>query len=211
LTRLVDLLRSGDGGYTLVEMVIVMAILAVVTTGLTTVFVNGSNAELTMNRRFQAQQQARFALDKIRGDIHCASAAQAQTIGSYSGLKLNVANCSATTPTVSWCAVPYSTSTTRYQLYRSTATTNICTASDTTRLFVADYLTTGTNAFVTATIPRYSLQTVAVDFKISANPTTTKDIYELKDSIVTRNATRCTTSSTTYVSATATCTAPSVP
>jgi prepilin-type N-terminal cleavage/methylation domain-containing protein len=203
LSRIVDRLRSGDGGYTLVEMVIVMAILGVVTTGLTTVFVTGSNAELTMNRRFQAQQQARFALDRVRGDIHCASAAQAQTIGSYPGLKLNVANCSATTPTVSWCVVQLTSSPARYQLFRSTATSNICTSSDTTRLMVADYLTTGTNAFVTGTIPQYSLQTVAVDFKVSANPTTTKDVYELKDAIVTRNATRCTTSGG--------CSAPSVP
>ena len=76
---------SDERGYTLVEMLVVMAILGVVIAGLTTVFVSGSRAELDMNRRFQAQQQARLALDRIRADLHCASAAQVQTINSYTG------------------------------------------------------------------------------------------------------------------------------
>ena len=185
---------SGEGGYSLVEMIVVMVILGIVTAGLTTVFVSGSNAELSMNRRFQAQQQARAALDGIRNDIHCASAAQAQTIGSYPGVKLNVSNCYSTTPTISWCVVPVTTTPARYQLYRSTATTNICTTSDTTRKLYADYLTTGTGVFTTSTIPRYSLQTIGLVFTVSANPTTTKDVYKLTDSIVARNAPRCTTS-----------------
>lgn len=71
----------GDqAGYTLVELLAVMLILGIVLTGLTTAFVSGSHAELTLNRRFQAQQQARLALDRIRSDVHCAFAAQAQTV-----------------------------------------------------------------------------------------------------------------------------------
>ena len=64
-----------ERGYSLVEMLTVMAILAVVMTGLTTLFVQGSNAEVDMNTRFQAQQGARLALDRMRRDLHCGSAA----------------------------------------------------------------------------------------------------------------------------------------
>src|SRR5205823_9436825 len=99
-----------------VELLVVMAILGTVLGGLTTVFVSGSNAQLQLTRRYQAQQQARLALDKLRVDIHCASAAQAQTINTYPGLKLNVTNCYTTATTVSWCAVP-STTPSRYTLY----------------------------------------------------------------------------------------------
>jgi prepilin-type N-terminal cleavage/methylation domain-containing protein len=182
-----------EGGYSLVELLVVMVILGVVLSGLTTVFISGSNAELDLNRRFQAQEQARAAFDRIRGDVHCASAAQAQTINTYPGLKLNVTNCYASTPTVSWCAVGASNPT-RTQLYRTTATTSTCTSSDTSRVLVADYLTTSNGVFTTSTIPQYSLQTVAVDFTVSVHPTNTKDRYRLNDSIVARNSTRCTTS-----------------
>lgn len=171
-----------------------MVILAVILGGLTTTFVTGSKAELGLNRRFQAQQQARLALDRIRGDIHCASAAQAQTIGTYPGLKLAVGNCYSATPTVSWCVLTVTTSPPEYQLWRSTATSNICTGSDSTRILVADYLTTNANVFTTSTIPFQGLQTVDVDFPVSINPTAGHNAYELKDSVVAANSTRCATS-----------------
>jgi len=199
VTRLLKVLAAKEEGYSLVELLVVMLILGTVMAGLTTVFVGGSNAEIRLNQRFQAQQQARLALDRIRTDIHCASAAQAQTIGTYAGsIKLAETSCYsyAATPTVSWC--PVSVTSTRYQLYRSTATSNICTSSDTTRVLIADYLTTSSNVFTTAAIPQNSLQTVGIDIKISANlKTPTLDGYELTDSIVVGNYTpRCNTNPT---------------
>ena len=199
MTRLLKVLAAKEEGYSLVELLVVMLILGTVMAGLTTVFVGGSNAEIRLNQRFQAQQQARLALDRIRTDIHCASAAQAQTIGTYAGsIKLAEKSCYsyAATPTVSWC--PVSVTSTRSQLYRSTATSNICTSSDTTRVLIADYLTTSSNVFTTAAIPQNSLQTVGIDIKISANlKTPTLDGYELTDSIVVGNYTpRCNTNPT---------------
>jgi prepilin-type N-terminal cleavage/methylation domain-containing protein len=193
IRSLANALWGEEQGYSLVELIVVVAILGVVLSGLTTVFVGGSNAEISMNRRFQAQQEARFSIDRLRGDIHCASAAQAQTIGTYPGIKLAVANCYPTTPTISWCALQVSASPARYQLYRSTATSSICTTSDSMRLLVADYITSS-GIFTTATIAQYSLQTVGVDLNVSANPTTTRDAYRLTNSIVARNSTRCLTS-----------------
>jgi prepilin-type N-terminal cleavage/methylation domain-containing protein len=187
-----QLLGGGEEGYTLVELIVVMAILGTVVAGLTTVFVSGSAAEIDLNLRFQAQQQGRLAINQIRSDVHCASAAQAQTIGTYPGLKLAVASCYPTTTTISWCVVPVTATPARYAVYRSTATSNICTTSDATRLLVADYLTTDAGVFTTGTISNYALQTVAIAFKISANAkTTSKDVYQLTDSIVARNGPRC--------------------
>jgi prepilin-type N-terminal cleavage/methylation domain-containing protein len=186
------LLRD-ERGYSLIELLIVMAILGIVLGALTTVFVSGSNAELDLNRQFQAQQAARLALDKIRVDIHCASAAQAQTIGTYPGLKLAFPSGGCFTTNVSWCAVPSTTMTGRFALYRSVATSNICTTSDTTRVQVADDLTTS-SLFTTSTIPYLGLETVGIDFPVSVNVTPTRDLYELKDSIVARNySPRCAT------------------
>jgi prepilin-type N-terminal cleavage/methylation domain-containing protein len=66
-------LRS-QGGYTMLELLIVLAILGTVTGAITTLFIQATNAEFEMNRRFQAQQTARVAIDKMRREIHCASA-----------------------------------------------------------------------------------------------------------------------------------------
>jgi prepilin-type N-terminal cleavage/methylation domain-containing protein len=63
-----------ERGYTLIELLMVTVILSVVMTGLTVLFVQATNAELQMNKRFQAQQEARVAIDKMRREIHCAKA-----------------------------------------------------------------------------------------------------------------------------------------
>jgi type II secretory pathway pseudopilin PulG len=63
-----------ERGYSLVELLQVTLILAVVLGALTTVFVRAMNSELEMNQRFLAQQEARVAVDKLRREIHCASA-----------------------------------------------------------------------------------------------------------------------------------------
>ena len=34
--------------------------------------VSGTNAEVDMNRRFQAQTEARLGLDKLRSEVHCS-------------------------------------------------------------------------------------------------------------------------------------------
>ena len=64
---------SGQGGFTLVELVAVMGIFMTVVGGLTALFVSGARAELDANERFQAQQSARLALDRMRRELHCSS------------------------------------------------------------------------------------------------------------------------------------------
>jgi prepilin-type N-terminal cleavage/methylation domain-containing protein len=67
-------LLACERGYTLIELLQVMVILGVILTGLTVLFIQATNAELDMNRRFQAQQEARVAIDKMRREVHCAKA-----------------------------------------------------------------------------------------------------------------------------------------
>ena len=47
---------------------------AIVVGALTQLFVSASNAQVDMTRRFEAQQEMRLALDKLRREIHCAQA-----------------------------------------------------------------------------------------------------------------------------------------
>ena len=49
-----------------------LAILVIVIGALTQLFVSASTAQVDMTRRFEAQQEMRLALDKLRREIHCA-------------------------------------------------------------------------------------------------------------------------------------------
>lgn len=200
-------LHGDERGYTLMELLVVMTILGLVMGGLATIFVSGGTAELDLNRRAQAQDQARLALDRIRGDVHCASAAvssasqSSMAINTYPALRLNIANCNASLPYAYWCVITVSTSPPEYQLWRTTAsaapTSTTCKSGDASRMLVADYLVNNTAFPATSAIPNHGLETVDVDFKVSVNPTAGRDVYELKDSIVVSNYTpRCATNPT---------------
>ena len=140
--------------------------------GLTTALVSGSNTELDLNRRFRAQEQARLALHRIRADIHCASAAQAQTIGTYPGLKLAVgelllvdADGLVVRPLRSR-ATPL-----EYQLWRSTATSSICTYG-LRAPYARSRLPDERKRVHDFDDPFQGLETVGVDFLVNVNPST---------------------------------------
>jgi prepilin-type N-terminal cleavage/methylation domain-containing protein len=176
--RLLARLRS-ERGFSLVEMVTVMAIMGVVMTGLTTVFISASNAELDMNNRFQAQSAARLALDKFRGEVHCASSV---TLNSTSSVTVVLPSGCKSSGTVTWCTQG---SGTRWGLYR------VAGASCSGGVKWADYLTqSNVFAYTAATVGSRQLPKVNVDFPVNVKPSKTNERYELKDDVVLRNGTR---------------------
>ena len=182
---MIDRVR-GDAGYSLVELLTVMAIMSIVFAGITTVFVSGSKAQADQDRRFQAQLSTRLALDKIRRDIHCASDVTPNTGFPTSSVTLTIATgCGGN---VSWCTAAVAGSTTRYALYRQLGSS----CSSGARVKVADYLTnTGGNVFVSflhASGCR-CLASLEVDFRASVKGSTI-GAYEITDKIYLRNSTR---------------------
>ena len=179
-----------ERGYSLVEMLIVMAILGVVMGSLTTVFVQATNAEQGMNDRFQAQLTARLALDKMRREVHCASVAT--PTGSSSSVTLTLPSyCKTGSGSITWCT--RSVATNRYALYRVVGST--CTGG----VMWADYLTPTTSATICSgalCIFNYTAQSVTsladlkVDFPVNLRPSKSVELYELTDDIVLRNSTR---------------------
>ncbi len=168
-----------ENGYTVIELLIVMVILATVMGSLTTLFVQASTAELELNNRFQAQQNARLALDRIRRETHCASQA---SVATSSSVTLTLASyCPTGNGSVTWCTVG---SGSRYGLYRKAGAT--CNA---TGVKWADYLTSGAVFGYTAQSPT-SLAKLRVDFPINVKPTKSVRSYELVDEIVLRNSVR---------------------
>ena len=178
-----------EGGYSLIEMLVTMAILGTVMASITTLFVTGTKAEIDMNERFTAQQEARLALTKMRREIHCASSAQGQGTANASGYYTHVlvtlaSYCRTGTGQVSWCGLSINGSTTRYGLYRQTGAT--CTASG---IRWADYLTTNA-LFKPENGVSGELAKLSLTFPVDLRPADSLRSYRLTDSIVLRNSTR---------------------
>jgi prepilin-type N-terminal cleavage/methylation domain-containing protein len=179
-----------EGGYSLIEMLIVLSIMGVVMGSLTTVFVTASNAELDMNNRFQAQLGARLALDKMRREVHCGSVAT--PAGSSSSVTVTLPSyCKTGSGSITWCTRNVATN--RYALYRIVGST--CTGG----VKWADYLVPTSSAPVCSgalCIFSYTAQSTSslaklhVDFPVNVKPSKSIDMYELQDDIVLRNSTR---------------------
>jgi prepilin-type N-terminal cleavage/methylation domain-containing protein len=189
---------AGERGYTLSELLVVLAILGIVLAALTQLFVSASTAQVDMTRRFEAQQQMRLALDKLRREIHCANKVVAApptssiviTLGAYcptngTGAPVEVTWCtkdkSGTVPPNPTPAVgePYS-------LWRHIG--NACTGTGRKE---ADYLTIHDVFKPTGTpTPPGNLPTLRVELPVDVKPQDAKQRYTLNDDIVLRNAGR---------------------
>jgi prepilin-type N-terminal cleavage/methylation domain-containing protein len=175
-------------GYSLIELLTVLLIFSAVMTGLSALFVQGSNAELDMNKRFEAQQNARLALDRIRRDIHCSQGATTTpATGQAALVTLDLAGYCKTAvggaqTYISWCTV--SVAANRYALYRKVGST-----CDATGVKYADYLTEQ-SIFQRQAPGTTTLGRVRVNFPVDVKVGDAQPTYRLCDQIVQRNTTR---------------------
>jgi prepilin-type N-terminal cleavage/methylation domain-containing protein len=183
--RLLRRLRRRDG-YTLIELIVVLSIFLFIVTALTRLFTSGAKAELDMNRRFQAQQQARLALDRMRRELHCASAIVAGADADGDG---NVASLTVSLPSQCPSAkgvaitVVYDTAsagTNRWKVRRTQSGVTIP---------IADYITTDDPFKYTAPSPS-SRGLLHVDFPVNVYPNEGWKQWRLVDDIVLRNTLR---------------------
>jgi prepilin-type N-terminal cleavage/methylation domain-containing protein len=180
VTRLLRALRQSRG-YTAVEVLTAMVILGIVLGGLLTVFVSSSNAQVEANRRFQAQQNARMALERMRREVHCANAVT--PAGSSSLIVLSLAAGCPGAPaatTVTWCT--RSVGTTRWEVARIAGTAGSCVGGTQ----YADYVTAA-NAFTFTAGTGGQLSTLRIDFPVDLTPADTNSAWRLTDDLVLRN------------------------
>ena len=112
-----------ERGYSLVELVTVMALLGTVLAMLTGLFVSGSRSQMDLDHRVQAQNNAVIALSRLRQDSHCASAA---TVSAGSDAVTLTTQC-VPSGTITWCSTL--TAPGRYALRRRQLA-GACTAND---------------------------------------------------------------------------------
>ena len=183
-----------EHGFSLIEMVVVCAILGVVLGGITTVFVGGSHAELNMNNRFQAQQAARLALAALRADAHVACAANvpsgATLVLALVPTSLDLTTCgaahTAAYPKVVWCALASPTVTGQYALYRSMPTTDSsCTTAN--GKLEADNLASNSIFTTVSPIPVEQLETFTANMTVTRRSGTAGVPYTLSEPLTLRN------------------------
>ena len=172
--RAASRLRS-EAGFTIIELITTMGILLIVLGGISGIMVSGTRAEVDMNRRFQAQQEARIAVDKMRAEIHCASSL---TLSSASSVTI-VLPAECPTAGGSQQSIIYDTalvSTGRYRLRRA-------------GVQIADFLTNG-STFAYVAPSASELGKLSVDLRVDLTPADTVAQWRLQADMVLRNAER---------------------
>lgn len=176
-------LRREERGYSIVELIISMSILGAIMTSISVLLVSATNSEVDMNRRFQAQTEARLGLDLMRREVHCAMSVSPS--GASSSVTLTIpATCptAAGSTSITWCTVANGTN--RWGLWRYPGSS--CSGSG--KRF-ADYVTAA-SIFVYTPQNTNKLATLNVRLPINVKPADTRFLYTLEDDIVLRNSTR---------------------
>jgi Tfp pilus assembly protein PilW len=174
-----------EQGLNLVELVTTMAIMLFVITALVQLSTSGTKAENDLNKRFQAQEEARLGLDLLRREVHNGCAATISGGGAQVTLMNNDPNTrSSFTCNVvgsNWCT---SGSGTRFGLYRQ-----VGNAACGTGVLRADYLTAGP-IFSLLAASGGQLPKVSIDMTVNREPSVPRLRYRLHDAIALRNARR---------------------
>lgn len=176
----------------MIELIVVMAMMAVLMAATTSMFVNASRAQAFMTQQLQAQQLMHTAVDKLRKDVNLACSSTATQATATSSVTLSEPDLSTytTSPcdgnsTITWCT---SGSGTNYSLYRYTSGST-CTAGQ----LLASNLTSGT--IFTYYGQNYNAGSYAVpflhlDFTVNASPTTSNTGYHEIDDLAMRDGAR---------------------
>jgi len=200
---------AAEGGFTLVELIVTLAILLIVVASLSSVLVSATKTEVDANNRFQAQVQARSGLAQLTRELHCAKSV---TVTNTAGTSLlagsSGSRIAATLPStcttsggvtlfVTWCTSASTLNTSDWALYRVTSTSSapLCSASG--KIKWADYLTTSTPFCLPSTTaacggvlrPSGSLPMLHVAMPVNLKGPGAIESYNVVDDIALRNGT----------------------
>lgn len=172
---------TAEGGYSMFELLTVMVILSVVMGAITTMLVQGSNAEIDMNNRFQAQTNARLALDTLRRETHCASLVTTSVSTTVTLTLSSQCPTALGQTSVTWCT---QASGSTFELWRYNGSS--CSGTGVRK---AEYLTSS-GIFTYTAQSTSSLATLGVTLPVNLTPGKPERVYTLNDDIVLRNSTR---------------------
>src|SRR5262245_11556739 len=171
-------------------MLVVLLILGIVVAAITQLLISGTRAGLELDRRLQAQQDARLALDSLRREIHCAKDLSGAIPGSSITITLGAycaSNPTSSEASVFWCTESLASSRNALWRYFGSAP---AACGDSGGVKKADYLTSG-NVFTAYPTPATcERRKLSVDLPVDVNTSAVGGLYRLQDDIVLRNTLR---------------------
>jgi prepilin-type N-terminal cleavage/methylation domain-containing protein len=169
---------AAEDGFTLVELLTVVALLAVVLAGIANLLVSGSRAQRDTSGRVDAQQGARLALDRLEYEARCSS--YAASVNSGAGVTLALpSQCSHATGTVTWCV-------SSGVLARYAGST--CSGSGTPYVSSVTSATPFSLQWSTGDLPRLQVRLTVNDTGSSSDSFTVNDAIALRNSAATLGA-----------------------
>ena len=181
IARLRRRLRA-ESGYTLIELLISMSILAAIMTSVSVLLVSATNSEVRMNRTFQAQTQARLGLDRLRREVHCAISVAVTGSGSIATLTIpSTCPTSGGLTAITWCSKVNGS---RYDLWRYEGSS----CSGTGRKWASSL--NQSNLFTYTAQSTSSLAYLSTTLPVNVPGSKSISTYTLSDNIVLRNSTR---------------------
>ena len=188
-------------GFTLIELALVMLVMLIILAPLSGSLVSALGAQVDQTRRFDAQENARQALDRMRKDIHCAHGVTTPFTNDSGGqtIVLTETNVTGTAEcpglvqqnasAVQWCTIPVVGAVNRYQLYRENDPNNTCDGLAST--FMVDYITQS-DLWSSPTCTTGQYPAVAVSMPVNVDPVRhAPSTYTLSDQIALRNGVVC--------------------
>ena len=159
-----------------------VSILGLVMASISVLLVNATNAEVEMNRRFQAQTQARLGFDKLRREVHCATSVAVSGSGTTAVLTIpSTCPTSGGLTALTWCSRPNGD---RWELWRYEGGS----CSGTGRIHA--YSLSESALFSYTAQNTSSLAFLSVRIPVNVKGSKAVKTYVLEDNIVLRNSTR---------------------
>jgi len=177
--RLLRRARS-ERGFTAVELLVVMVLLAIVMGSIATIYLSGVHTTANLTSQFRAQSSLHTGLNKMRIDVNLACS---QTAQSATSVTLDLPPCDGTKQ-ITWCT---RTNGSQYSIYRVSGSS--CTGG----FDWTDYVTSSSIFTYTAqNTPSgdYALPRLHIDVTVNATPTLTSTRYRVVDDLVFRNGAR---------------------
>jgi prepilin-type N-terminal cleavage/methylation domain-containing protein len=173
---------GGDAGFTLIEMVVTMAILATVVGGISQIFASSVKSQADLKRRYTAQEELLTGMNRLKRDVNAACYIDGTNTAEQLGLGTITldygTNCASQ---VTWCVSSSS-------LYR-TQTASCPTGG---AVWVHSVTTATPFSYYPCNDPAnsYTIPRVAVDLRSSPVSGSTVDSFHYTDTFVVRNGQR---------------------
>jgi prepilin-type N-terminal cleavage/methylation domain-containing protein len=200
--------RLGDErGFSLPEMLTVIAILGVVLAAMTQLFASASTSQVNQTNRVRAQLDGRIALDQLRREIHCASSVSPNPNGTWPTRSITIvipSSCAtyrSGIASATWCTAGASAP---YTLWRYPHTADLSTGSYAsacsntgsggtpwTTNVVNTTTVTGGQVFQSYTASTGStLASISLDVPVGQGATANQSLFEFTDNVALRNTPR---------------------